>query len=84
MRFPGNLHADEHEIGNECSREREGRKRERERRRKRERERERGTGLSLAMKITDNRNYSDTHGPLRARDGALGSVSRTCIQVRHA
>jgi len=41
MRFPGNLHADEHEIGNECSREREGRKRERERRRKRERERER-------------------------------------------
>lgn len=53
-----------HADGHECSKKRE---------------REELRGLSLAVKIADNRNYSDTHGPPRARVGGLSVTRRACI-----
>lgn len=39
----------------------------------------RGTGLSLAVKIADNKNYSDMHGPFRVRNGGLSVTRWACI-----
>lgn len=39
----------------------------------------RETGLSFAVKIADNRNYSDMQRPLRAGDGGPSVTRQACI-----